>query len=144
MSITPNGMMNSSRIDRRLVLFLAAVAWLAGTGCSRLLPVRHGEARSDEIIIDTRQDPSESLSGHVIPEVSPAYTKWPVMFTKDLPANAVFTDVTCETTQSSGDALAVLKTVVENGQIYLEFAVPKVDSVTQAHVVVHANYDYRW
>ena len=136
--------MSTLGIDRRIVLSLAAAAWLAGAGCSRLMPVRHGEAHSDEIVIDTRQDPSESLSGRVIPEVSPAYTKWPVVLTKELPANAVFTDLMCETTQQSGDPLAVLKTVVENGQIYLEFAVPKVDSVTQVHVVVHANYDYRW
>jgi hypothetical protein len=136
--------MNSLRINRRIALVLAAAAWLAGAGCSRLLPVRHGEAHSDEIVIDTRQDPSESLSGRVIPEVLPAYTKWPVVLTKELPANAVFTDVTCETTDKSGDPLAVLKTVIENGQIYLEFAVAKADSVTQAHVVVHANYDYRW
>jgi hypothetical protein len=140
MTTTPDGTMNSPRI----VVFLLTVAGLSGAGCSRLMPVRHGEASSEEIVIDTRQDPSESLSGAVIPEVSPAYTKWPVVLTKDIPANAVFTNATCETTQKSGEPLSVLKTVIEPGQIYLEFAVPKADAVTQAHVVVHANYDYRW
>lgn len=129
----------------RTAVLLAAMAAVAlGAGCSRLLPMRHGSASSAEIIIDTRQDPSEALSGRVIPEVLPAYTRWPVVLTKDIPDNAVITSVTCETTAQSGDPLALLQPVFEFGHIYLKFAVPKVDSVTEAHVIVHAKYDYRW
>ena len=120
------------------------LALVAGTGCSRLLPSRHGVATSTEIIIDTRQDPSESLSGRVIPEVAPAYTKWPVIFTGTIPAGAEFTDLTCETTQATGEPLAVLKPVVEENQVYLEAAVSKIESVSEVHVIVHAKYAYRW
>jgi hypothetical protein len=125
-----------------LLAALAAVA--LGAGCSRLLPVRHGSATSAEIIIDTRQDPSEALSGRVIPEVVPAYTKWPVVLGGKIPSGAVITSLTCETTQQSGDPLAVLQVVTDNDQVYLKCAVPKVDSVSEVHVVVHAKYDYRW
>jgi hypothetical protein len=137
--------MTALRAFRHATFSLAAsLAILLGAGCSRLMPVRHGSARSVEIVVDTRQDPLEALSGCVIPEVLPARTKWPVIFDGRIPAGAVITDATCETVQQSGDPLSPIETVIENNQVYVEFAAHSVASISQAHLVVHANYTYRW
>jgi hypothetical protein len=127
-----------------LLLLAAAGAILLGAGCNRLLPARHGTTDSFELVIDTRQDPAENLSGAIIPEVFPAVTKWPVLFAKKKPASAAFTDVTCETIAQSGDPLSVLEPVIEGDQVFLKIAVPKADSVARVRIVVHARYRYRW
>jgi len=122
---------------------LSAAALLAGGGCSRLLGLRVHHVKSAELIVDTRQDPSESLSGRIIPEVYPALTKWPVLF-PDAPQGRVeWIGATCETVSQSGDVPTVLSAVVEHNQVYLEVAEPAVASASEIHVVVHADYRRR-
>jgi hypothetical protein len=132
-------------VYRRSVLVLAfgATVWLSA-GCSRLVPLRHKSVQSTEIVVDTRQDPSEALSGFVIPEVLPAVTIWPVVFAEKIPADAIFTDATCETVSQTGEPLSAVQTMLRDNHVYVKFAVSKADSVAQAHLVVHANYQYRW
>jgi hypothetical protein len=129
------------KAERRLkfALIVASVALLAG--CSRLLPP--SRVHSSEFILDTRRDPSEELSGRFIPGVFPAITKVPVFFVESIPNRAAFIGATCETTQQSGEPLAVLKAVIEKNQVYLEFASAKMNTVSQLHVIVHATYRSR-
>lgn len=126
-------------------LLLGAVAMLGFTfsSCSRLLPARSGEARSYELILDTRRVPSEALSGCYIPEVFPGVSKVLVDFIGPIPPKAVFKSVRHEVVLKNEGPMAVLEPVIENNKVYLKFAVPAVDSFTQYHVVVWAKYEYR-
>lgn len=123
-----------------VVVLLGAGAF---SGCSRLLPARKGTAHSLEMVIDTRRVPTEALSGCFIPAVFPAVTKIPVITVQPIPPGAKFTGVTHEVLLKNGDELAVLETLIENNQVYLKFAVPKLESFTQVHVLVRVKYEYR-
>jgi hypothetical protein len=138
--------MTSLRVHPRLSLVLLAAAMVSGlgAGCSRLLPARHGSVQSSELILDTRRDPSEALSGRFIPGIVPGVTKIPVFFEQQVPAGAVFTDATCETVQQKGEPLAVLTTSIEHNQVFLSFASSTIAAVSEVHVVVHAKYRYAW
>jgi hypothetical protein len=128
----------------RWVWICAILLGVSVTACSRLLPPRHGEARSVELVLDTRRAPAEALSGCFIPAVFPAITKIPVEFIDKIPANAVFSSVRSEVIlKNDNGAMKVLEPVIENNRVYLKFAVPSVDSFTQFHVVVWAKFDYR-
>ncbi len=123
-----------------LVVLLGAGAF---SGCSRLLPARKGTAHSLQIPIDTRRAPVETLSGCFIPAVFPAVTKIPVITVQSIPPGAKITAATHEVVLKNGDELALLETVIEKNQVYLKFAVPKVESFTQVTVMVTVKYEYR-
>lgn len=128
---------------RWLVMPTILAAGLAITACSRLLPARHGEARSIEYVLDTRRAPSEALSGCFIPAVFPAVTRIPVEFLGEIPSTAVFTSVRYEVILKNDlGEMKVIEPVIENNRVFLKFAVPSADSFTQFHVVVWAKYDY--
>jgi hypothetical protein len=131
-----------SRKLHGLVLGGIVLLGLMGAACSRLLPPRHGESRSFELVLDTRRAPSVALSGCFIPAVFPAVTKLPIEFITKIPPTAVFTGVRHEVILQNGE-MKVLEPIIENNHVYLKFAVPSVDSFTQFHVVVYATYEYR-
>jgi hypothetical protein len=135
--------MTSPRLFRCLAPFLVAAA--LSSGCSRLLPSRHGSARSFDMVLDTRRAASPALAGCFIPETFPAISKLPVVLAGKIPARAKFTGVTVEVLlkNETGDPLALLRPVIENNQVYLEFAASKPDAFTQVVVAVTAKYDYR-
>ncbi len=112
-------------------------------GCSRLLPPRKGVAGSYELVLDTRRAPSLALSGCFIPAVFPAVTKIPVVFTAKVPPGAVFTSVSHEVVLKEGE-ISVLESVIEDNQVYLKFSVPTAEGFSSYHVLVRANYQYRW
>jgi hypothetical protein len=138
--------MISFRVHHRFpLLSLAAAAMLTlSAGCSRLLPARHGSIDSAEVVLDTRRDPSATLSGRFIPGIVPGVTKIPVFFDEKVPTNAVFTDVTCEIVHQTGEPLAVLTPTIEHAQVFLSFASANTAAVSEVHVVVHAKYRYGW
>ena len=129
---------------RRFVPCLAVAIAIAGfsPGCSRLLPARRGVANSYEIVIDSRRDPAVQLSGCFIPATYPAITKLPIVFVQKIPPGATFLSVTKQVVLTNGDAPCVLEPVIENNQVYLKFAVPKMTSFTQWHVILFAQYQY--
>lgn len=137
--------MHSSSLLRRFVPCLAAAIAVAGfsPGCSRLLPPRKGVASSYEVVIDSRRDPSPALSGCFIPATFPAITKLPIVFVQKIPPGAKFLSVTQQVVLTNGDAPCVLEPVIENNQVYLKFAVPKMTSFTQWHVILFVKYEYR-
>lgn len=136
-----------TNLGRSGFLFLLCGLLLGASllGCSRLLPTRRGEARSYELILDTRRVPSEALSGCFIPAVFPGVSKILVDFIPPgIPPKAVFTSVRHEVVlKNEGGAMAVLEPVIENNKVYLKFAVPSPESFTQFHVIVWAKYEYR-
>jgi hypothetical protein len=125
------------------VLAVLGAALLAG-GCTRLLPQRHGEAVSAELILDTRRDANAALSGRFIPGITPAVTHVPVVFTSPLPRGAVITEVTCETLKADGAPLSLLQGAVDAGHPYLYCSSAKMGDVSEVHVIVHARYSYPW
>jgi hypothetical protein len=125
------------------VLLGMALLGLSAGGCSRLLPPRKGTAGSFEMVLDTRRAPSPALSGCYIPAVFPAVTKIPVVFTSKIPPGAVFTSVSHEVVLKEGE-ISVLESVIEDNQVYLKFSVPTVEGFSSYHVMVRANYEYRW
>jgi len=114
---------------------------LIGGACSRLLPARKGTAHSMQLVLDTRRVPTDTLSGCFIPAVFPAITKIPIVFVQKIPPTATFISATVEVVAKNGD-MAVLEPVIEDNQVYLKFAVPKVDSFTQFNVLVRVTYKY--
>src|SRR5882672_6316231 len=92
------------------------------SSCSRLLPSRHGELRSVELVLDTRRVPSEALSGCFIPAIFPGVSKILVDFTSSIPPKAVFTAVRHEVVlKNDGGTMAILEPVIENNKVYLKF-----------------------
>jgi hypothetical protein len=113
------------------------------SSCARLLPPRNGEVRSVELVLDTRREPAEPLSGCFIPAIFPAVTRLPVEFLDPIPAGAVFTSVQHEVIlKNDGGEMKILQPVIENNKVYLKFAVPSAQSFSQYHVVVTAKYTY--
>jgi hypothetical protein len=125
-----------------VLLFACLGAVLAATGCSRLLPARKGTAHSYQLALDTRRFPVIQLAGTFIPGVFPAVTKIPIVFVQKIPAEANFTSAAVEVLSKSGD-MQVLEAVIEDNQVYLKFAVPSVDSISQYNVLVRVNYEYK-
>lgn len=123
-------------------LFACLGVVLVATGCSRLLPARKGTAHSYQLALDTRRFPVIQLAGTFIPGVFPAVTKIPVVFVQKIPAESVFTSATVEVLSKSGE-MQVLETVIEDNQVYLKFAVPSVESISQYNVLVRVNYEYK-
>jgi len=95
-------------------------------------------------VLDTRRDPSAALSERFIPGVFPGVTKIPVFFAQKIADDAVFTDVTCETIQQTGEPLAVLTPSIERNQVFLSFASSNATAVSEVRVVVRAKYRYGW
>jgi hypothetical protein len=124
-----------------MVSFL--LSGLVLSSCARLLPPRNGEVRSVELVLDTRREPAEPLSGCFIPAIFPAVTRLPVEFLDPIPAGAVFTSVQHEVIlKNDGGEMKILQPVIENNKVYLKFAVPSAQSFSQYHVVVTAKYTY--
>lgn len=134
-------MMNKSFLRVVLIAAFAAV-FLAQSSCSRLLPARKGTAHSAQLPLDTRRAPVVQLSGCFIPAVFPAVTKLPVLMVQKIPPTAVFKTATVEVLSKTGE-MAKLEAVIENNQVYLNFAVPSVDSFTQYNILVRTTYEYR-
>lgn len=125
-----------------LVLGLLAMV-LTMSGCSRLFPMRKGEAQSAELVLDTRRAPAEALSGCFVPAVFPAITKLPVVFS-NVPPGATFISVKHEVILKNDDGqMSLLEPMIENNQVYLKFAVPTVTTYASYHVIVRAVYQYR-
>lgn len=127
---------------RWLMTLGAALIVVCLGSCSRLMPARKGTAHSAQLVLDTRRAPAITLTGCFIPAVFPAVTKLPIVFVQKIPPTAVFTNATVEVLLKTGD-MAVLEPVIENNQVYLNFAVSSVESFTQYNVLVKVKYEYR-
>lgn len=138
--------MTSLWVHRRSVwLLVAALAGISlSAGCSWLLPVRKGTARSFDLSIDSRRVAAPALTGCYIPATFPAVTKLPIVFLQKLPPGAKITSVKADVIlkNEQGDPLVVLEPVIEKNQVYLKFAVSKKEAFTQWTVVVSVKYQY--
>jgi hypothetical protein len=131
------------RFVRTALIAVAVAAAGLSAGCSRMLPMREGTAHSYEMVIDTRRDPVPQLSGCFIPATFPAVTRIPVIFVQPIPPGAIFVSVTHEVLLKNGDPLALLESSIENNQVFLKFAVSKIDAFSQTQVLVRVKYQYR-